>query len=98
MGTVHKRPPGWRRLAKAAFCLTMLAVASWFMSEMVSADFPRRPFWDLGTAGPWVASYAHAVAVGSWMAACACLLLAGLVLALDSASRVVSAVRGGTRR
>ncbi|MFJ9538313.1 hypothetical protein ACIRPX_13725 [Streptomyces sp. NPDC101225] len=68
------------------------------MSELVGADFPRRPVWDLGSAGPWVASYAHAIAAGSWMAARACLLPAAVILALTCVSRIVAAIRRVTRR
>nr|WSZ18827.1 hypothetical protein OH837_38585 [Streptomyces canus] len=98
MGEVLNRRPVLGRLAIAAFGLTVLAVSSWFLSEVVSADFPQRPVWDLGSAGPWVASYTHAIATGSWMAARACLMLAALTLALNSASQLMGAIRKVTRR
>lgn len=98
MGAVLKRRPALGRLAIAALGLTMLAVSSWFLSEVVGADFPRRPVWDLGRAGPWVASYAHAIAAGSWVSACACLMFAALILALDCASQVMGAIRRVIRR
>ncbi|MFF9410826.1 hypothetical protein ACF1B0_35720 [Streptomyces anandii] len=98
MGEVLKRRPVLGSLAIAAFGLTMLAVSSWLLSEVVSADYPQRPVWDLGSAGPWVVSYAHGIAVGSWMAARACLILAALILALNSVSQLMGAIRGVTRR
>lgn len=66
MSEVPKRHPVLWRLAIAAFALTMLGVSSWCLSEVVGADFPQRPVRDLGSAGPWVASYARAIAAGSW--------------------------------
>ncbi|MFG2678151.1 hypothetical protein [Streptomyces sp. NPDC048392] len=53
MGEVLKRRPVLGGLAIAAFGLTVLAVSSRYLSEVVAADFPRRPVWDLGGAGPW---------------------------------------------
>lgn len=98
MGEVLKRRPVLGRLVIAAFGLAMLAVSSWFLSEVVGADFPRRAVWDVGSAGPWVASYARAIAAGSWMAARACLMLAALILVLDLASRLMGAIRRVIRR
>ncbi|GGU17941.1 hypothetical protein [Streptomyces violascens] len=98
MGEVLKRRPALKRLAIAAFGLMMLAVSSWLLSEVVGADYPRRPVWDVGSAGPWVASYARAIAAGSWMAARACLMLAALLLALDFASLLVGTIRRATRK
>ncbi|MBD0742241.1 hypothetical protein BG418_12210 [Streptomyces sp. CBMA152] len=82
----------------AAFGLTMLGVSSWFLSKVVGADFPRRPVWDVGSAGPWVASYTRAIAAGSWTAAHACLMLAALILVRDFASQLIGAIRRVTRR
>ena len=98
MGDVLKRRSALGRLAIAALCLTMLAMASWFMSELVSADFPGQSVWDLGSAGPWVASYARAITAGSWAAARACLVVAGLILTWNFVSQVMGAVRKSIRR
>ncbi|MEU3254877.1 hypothetical protein [Streptomyces sp. NPDC006997] len=98
MGDVPKRRPALRRLAIAALGLMTLAVSGWLLSDVVGADYPRRPVWDLGSAGPWVASYARAIATGSWMAARVCLILTVLLLALESPSLLAGAVRRVTRR
>ncbi|MEU3438631.1 hypothetical protein [Streptomyces sp. NPDC006863] len=94
MSEVLKRRPVLGRLAIAAFGLTVLAVSSWSVSELVSADFPQRPVWDLGSAGPWVASYARAVAAGSWGAARVCLTLAVVVLVLRAVLLLLDMIRG----
>ncbi|MFC8795205.1 hypothetical protein [Streptomyces cinereoruber] len=98
MGEASKRRPVLRSLAVAASCLVALAVLSWFLSEAVGADHPRRPVWDVGSAGPWAASYARAIAAGSWTAACVCLMLAALLVVLDFVSLLVAAIRRGARR
>ncbi|WP_432111217.1 hypothetical protein [Streptomyces sp. YPW6] len=93
MSEVLKRRPVLGRLAIAAFGLTVLAVSSWSVSELVSADFPQRPVWDLGSAGPWVASYARAVAAGFWGAARVCLTLAVVVLVLHAVVLLLDMIR-----
>ncbi|AYG85001.1 hypothetical protein DWB77_07216 [Streptomyces hundungensis] len=98
MGQILQRRPVLGRLAIAACCLALLAGASWCLNEIASADFPQRPVWDLGDAGPWVASFARAVSTGSWMAAHACLVIIGLGLVLGWLGRVVTTVRRSAGR
>ncbi|MEI7029865.1 hypothetical protein [Streptomyces pratensis] len=98
MGGFLKRRPVRGRLVIAALCLTTLAAASWCLGELVGADAPRPPLWDLGSAGPRVASYAYAAAAGSWGAARVCLALVGLLLAGECAAHVMAALRRGVRR
>ncbi|MFC7797294.1 hypothetical protein ACFUIZ_34055 [Streptomyces cinereoruber] len=45
-----------------------------------------------------MASYARAIAAGSWTAACVCLMLAALLVVLDFVSLLVAAIRRGARR
>lgn len=78
--------------------LTLLAVAAWASSELVTADFPERPVWDLGAAGSWAGAYARAVAAGSWTAARVCLAVAALVLTFRGGLLLVGEVRGVVRR
>ncbi|MGW8062427.1 hypothetical protein ACVV2G_09160 [Streptomyces ziwulingensis] len=82
----------------AALGLMVLAASSRLLGEVVGAAHPQGPVWDVGGAGPWVASYARAVAAGSWTAARACLMLAALILVLDVVSLVVDAMRRVIRR
>ncbi|MFE0641619.1 hypothetical protein ACFW2Y_08415 [Streptomyces sp. NPDC058877] len=98
MGGVLKRRPVLRGLAIAAAGLSVLSVASWFLGESVSTEFPQRPLADLGSTGPWVASYARAVAAGSWGAARVCMVLVVLVLVLNTASRLMDVLRRVGRR
>ncbi|MEV5886353.1 hypothetical protein AB0L74_27210 [Streptomyces sp. NPDC052020] len=98
MSGVAKRSSVLGGLGIASIGLTLLAVASWSLSEPVTADFPQRPVWDLGAAGPWVGAYARAIAAGSWTAARVCLVVVALVLALRGASLLVDAVRKVVRR
>ncbi|MFG2312096.1 hypothetical protein ACGFS9_26030 [Streptomyces sp. NPDC048566] len=84
-----------RGFLTGAGVLTALALAGWLLSAATGAEFPRRPVWDLGDAGPWVASYARAVAGGSWAAARACLVLAGALSLVALVSRTLGARRGG---
>ncbi|ARP71904.1 hypothetical protein LK06_020300 [Streptomyces pluripotens] len=93
-----ERRPALRKLVLAAVGLALLGLVTSAVSDVVGAEFPQRPVWDLGSAGPWVASYARAVAAGSWMAARACVVFAGLLLLLEFVSRVLGVVRGGARR
>jgi len=98
MSELLKRHPVAGRLAIATLGSMMLAVLSWILSKVVSADFPQRPVLDLGHAGPWVASYARAVAAGSWLVARACLMLAAVLLAVNAVSHVMRAIRKVVRR
>ncbi|MCT9089892.1 hypothetical protein N4G70_13570 [Streptomyces sp. ASQP_92] len=99
MDQVVKRRPVLGRLAIAAVCLAALAGASWCLGQAVGAEFPRRPLWDLGDAGPWIASWARGVTSGSWMAAHVCLTLIVLGLAVECLRWAVGVIRGsGGRR
>ncbi|MFR9798128.1 hypothetical protein ACL02U_19830 [Streptomyces sp. MS06] len=77
-----------RSLVIAAFWLVVLAVVCLLVNGAVAAELPDRPVWDLGDSGPWVASYTHAAAAGSWGAARVCLAAAALLLVLELLSRV----------
>ncbi|MEU7067315.1 hypothetical protein [Streptomyces sp. NPDC046161] len=93
MGGVWERRPAARKLVLAGFWLTLLALVGRFVSDMVSADWPQRPLWDLGSAGPWVAFYARGIGIGSSMAAGSCMVIAAMVLAWDLLCQTLRAVR-----
>lgn len=93
MGGVWERRPAARKLVLAGFWLTLLALTGWFMSDMVSAHWPQRPVWDLGSAAPWVAFCARGIGIGSSMAASSCMFIAAVTLAWDLLCQTRRAVR-----